>query len=80
MKLRVIKPGDAPDTPTEEVSMPEAVEAMLRMCIADNPDVVFLAWETKGKIVSHSAPQSLILKNGFVNVMYDLMHEGEGSE
>ena len=76
-KLRVIQRDDS-GNPVAEVTMEEAIHALVAKCLATNPHAIFLAWEHDvGKVTSHSVPDSYMLKSGFIDQLYDLLHEEE---
>ena len=73
-KLRVVPPG-APGEAPVEISMSEAVEAVMKEALADHPAVVFVAWESQGKLSCRSLPDSVMVQKGFVGSLYEILFE-----
>lgn len=73
-KLRVVAPGED-GSPPREISMTEAVEAVMKEALADHPAVVFIAWEAAGKLSCRALPDSVMLQKGFVASLYEILFE-----
>lgn len=73
-RLRVVKTGE-PGTEPVEISMTEAVEGVMREALADHPAVVFIAWESAGKLSCRALPDSVMLQKGFVASLYEILFE-----
>ena len=73
-KLRVVKAGDE-TTPATEMSMAEAIEAIMRECIAAEPVCVMLAWEHGKEMSVRALPDSTMVRKGFAETIYDFMFE-----
>lgn len=68
-KLTIVNPDDA----DASVSMPAAIESVMRQCIADNPSVVMIVWETKGQMSTRVIPDSIMIQKGFVHTMNEML-------
>lgn len=77
-RLRVIAPGDGGTQ--AETSMSEAIELLMKECIAASPSVAFLAWEAGGKLIVRALPDSVMVQKGFVLTLYELVFESDGTE
>ena len=73
-KLRVVKAGED-GAPPVEISMTEAVEGVVKEALADHPAVVFIAWESAGKLSCRTLPDSVMLQKGFVASLYEILFE-----
>lgn len=85
MSKPALRPVD-PSTLTS-VEMAEAIEALMRECIAAQPVAVMVAWELPssknrpGVTVSYrSVPESAVLRLGMVDFLYDLHHPENASD
>ena len=74
-KLRVVTPGV--DSAPQELSMAEALEGLVKECLADEPAALLLAWESKGKINCRCLPASVMVQKGFVYTMHEIVFETE---
>ena len=74
-RLRVIPKGEDGVVPPE-VSMAEALEAVMKEALADHPAAVFVAWESGGKMTARTLPDSVMVQKGFVYTLYDILFEG----
>lgn len=68
--LRVTHPGEA-----VSVEMAEAIERVMRECIAARPTTVFIAWECSdagNKVIEcRSVPDSIPLRRGMIIGLYE---------
>lgn len=66
---------------TVEISMATAVEEMVRKCLADQPIVVFIAWEDNdAKLSNLAVPNSALFKKGIINELYQQYFGAEEDE
>ena len=48
---------------------------MVKECLADSPAVVFIAWESAGKMTCRALPDSVMVQKGFVYTLYEILFE-----
>ncbi len=63
---------------TTSVDMAEAIEAIMRECIAAQPITVMLMWEVadsrSADVHCRSVPDSLMLRRGMIYAIYDHLY------
>jgi hypothetical protein len=68
----------ATSDPLVSIEMAEAIEARMRECIAACPTAVLIAWEIPGKtdteVVCLTIPNSLVLRRGMIDLLFDQQH------
>jgi len=79
MRLRIATTEEA-----GSVEMPEAIEAMIKECIAAQPVAVLIAWETSDKeefgVSIRSVPDSHSLRRGMADLISQIMYPEDHEE
>lgn len=69
-RLRVVAPEEKV-VDQREISMEEAAQEALKVCLAEHPSVILLVWESpKGKINNRVLPDSVMLQRGIISTIY----------
>ena len=66
-RLRIVNPANT----DEEITMREAIEALFKRLVAENPSVLVVSWEAGEKMTTVSIPDSVIVQKGFAAVLYE---------
>lgn len=59
--------------------MADALEAVVKECLADSPAAVLITWESNGKMTTRTLPDSVMVQKGFIYTLYEVLFEGEGT-
>lgn len=71
-KLRVVNASDVPLS----LSKQEAIESVMRECMAADPTTVIVAWEVGGELHSRVVPASPSVFTGMIYLLYRDYLEG----
>jgi hypothetical protein len=73
LALRVVRPND--DGSTSLVELPEALDALVRECLAARPTVVLLTWEAAGgEVTVRSLPDAVTVRRGLIDAVFEHVH------
>lgn len=69
-RLKVVDPAN----PEADLTMAEALEGLVRECLASSPSTIMMVWTHGTQMTTKSIPESPVLKKGFVNELWEQLY------